>query len=513
MGTPAQLLLSDGVNAEDVLEGFSDGLSLNAERSRPFDRVFLDTFDGRVHEQELALFAEDDRLVLAHPETYVEVASGPFPGSIERVLLGDLPSGELRDRLAPILENRALAPVARLRGSRRPLRVCNDDSKTVVRLTLESPGVVAGSRVTPLTPRVTVVPIRGYPVAHDRVVQRLRELGLTAAERPVHLDAVAAAGGIPGGISSKPDVILAPAQPADGATRTVLLRLLDIAEANIPGTIADIDSEFLHDLRVSVRRTRSVVREMKSVFPSGDLDRWKTDLRWLQQITGPVRDLDVHLAELPALRQRVPGSLAPDLEPLATVLDARRAQERRRLVRTLRSARTSRLFADWRDYVTALPDLPTDDRPDARRPVVEVAASRIRKVYKQMVAMGQAIDETSPPEDLHDLRKKGKELRYLLELFGSPFPSAAVKSSVAALKGLQDVLGRYQDTQVQAETLHQLGDEVARQDRGPAALMAIGLLMDRLYADQTAARDEFAAQFAVFAATEQRELVKSAFRP
>ncbi len=33
--------------------------------------------------------------------------------------------------------------------------------------------------------------------------------------------------------------------------------------------------------------------------------------------------------------------------------------------------------------------------------------------------MGGAIDESSPAEAYHELRKKGKELRYLLELFGA----------------------------------------------------------------------------------------------
>ena len=60
-----------------------------------------------------------------------------------------------------------------------------------------------------------------------------------------------------------------------------------------------------------------------------------------------------------------------------------------------------------------------------------------------MVRDGRAIDDESPPESLHDLRKRGKELRYLLELFGSLFPPSVVKPMVSALKGLQDVLDAF----------------------------------------------------------------------
>ena len=62
-----------------------------------------------------------------------------------------------------------------------------------------------------------------------------------------------------------------------------------------------------------------------------------------------------------------------------------------------------------------------DGRPSRRRaPIGELAGERIRKVYRRMVKMGRAIDGASPAEDYHELRKKGKELRYLLELFGAP---------------------------------------------------------------------------------------------
>jgi CHAD domain-containing protein len=130
-----------------------------------------------------------------------------------------------------------------------------------------------------------------------------------------------------------------------------------------------------------------------------------------------------------------------------------------------------------------------------------------------MVRMGEAIDRSSPAEDYHELRKQGKELRYLLELFATPlYPEEVVKPMVRNLKALQDTLGRHQDREIQVAMLRSLGDDVAVQENGAAGLMAMGMLVERLEADLVAARAEFAARFAAFAAKAQRSLVRDTFR-
>ena len=141
-----------------------------------------------------------------------------------------------------------------------------------------------------------------------------------------------------------------------------------------------------------------------------------------------------------------------------------------------------------------------------------MAGTRIRKVYRQMIRMGEAIDDSSPATDYHELRKKGKELRYLLELFGAPlYPAEVVKPMIRTLKGLQDVLGRHQDREVQVGLLRSLGPAVGKTRGSEAGLMAMGALIARLAEDERAARSEFAGSFAEFASHEQRRLVKETF--
>jgi CHAD domain-containing protein len=204
--------------------------------------------------------------------------------------------------------------------------------------------------------------------------------------------------------------------------------------------------------------------------------------------------------------------MRPDLDPLLEVLRGRRLAARRQMVSDLRSPRVSSLLDRWARFLDGLEGFDETDRPDASRPIGEVAGKRIHKVYGRMVKMGSAIDETSPAEDYHELRKRGKELRYLLELFGAPlYPDDVVKPMIKALKALQDVLGRHQDREVQIATLSSLRDELASVRGGTAALMATGALVSRLKEDEQAAREEFAARFAVFAGKDQRKLVKATF--
>jgi CHAD domain-containing protein len=159
-----------------------------------------------------------------------------------------------------------------------------------------------------------------------------------------------------------------------------------------------------------------------------------------------------------------------------------------------------------------LVELDTAARPDARRSIAEVAGRRIVKVYRRMVKMGSAIGYASPAQDYHELRKKGKELRYLLELFAARlYPSEVVKPMIRSLKALQDVLGRHQDREVQVATLFSLRDGIASRPGGAGALMAMGVLVERFAADERAARREFAASFAAFAAKPKCRLVEETF--
>ncbi|HET9105312.1 MAG TPA: CHAD domain-containing protein [Solirubrobacteraceae bacterium] len=311
---------------------------------------------------------------------------------------------------------------------------------------------------------------------------------------------------------AKVSVALDPGLRSDVAAAAVLRALAGAIEGNRAGAMAGEDPEYLHQLRIAVRRSRTVQRQLRRVFPPLLLPGYRSEFKWLQQATGEARDLDVYLLDFEELRTLLPEEMRGDLAPVRTVLAHWRLAAHAQTSRVLASRRVSELLTDWEMLLETLVEAPVHDRPAAADPIAATVGHRVRRVYRRIGKMGAAIGPGSPAADYHELRKKGKELRYLLELFGPQlFDPGAVGELVSSLKELQELLGRHQDREVQTSVLVALADEVAGLPRGPRALMAMGVLVERLRADEIAARAQFADAFSQLASRERRRLVKATF--
>lgn len=510
--------LADRVRAS----GRSSGADIGAPEV--VTRTVFDTADRRLRAAGLELAVEVVEAADGPATMVLDGPAGarplrvPCPRPRRRYLVGDLPDGDLVARLAPIVDVRALLPVVEIRREDIPIAVLDREAKTVVRLRVGDlwavakgvPAPLPAPAPVPLLGRVEVTGVLGYRRHYDRVDAALQgDPALSASGVTVVDEAVTAVGGSPGGLSSSVRVDLDREEPTGAAARRVLRRLADVVEANRPGTLEDLDTEFLHDLRVAVRRSRSVLRQTKRAFDP-DLRREHADsLRWLQAVTGPTRDLDVQLLEWDGLVARVPDDRRPALEPARGLLVEHRAAALRTMKAALRSAEHRRRWTAWRLFLAADADGPTGVAGvagvDAGRPIHRVARRRARSLHARIVRDGRALTPDSPAEALHDIRKRGKELRYLLALFGpSLWPAAEVKPLERAMKDLQNVLGHHNDRDVQARRLSALAPELAHRPGGPAALLALGSLIDRLEADQRLARADVAERLAALAQIDLR---------
>ena len=518
MRTPVlELVIPAAVRAGAIVRALGEALDVAEGEPAVDDRVLMDSFDARLRAAGLALERAVDeadtdvwRLTLREKGRRAQHAA-VAPVRTDRLLATDLPEGPVRDRLLGVLEERAALPVARVASRVTVSAVRNADAKTVVRLRLEEPEVRDGAAPVALESRLQVTGVRGYDKPFERVRGILEgEVGLKPATRSLTEEAAAALGtpAPPGKLRVK----LAPGMRTDRSAQAVCRTLADHVEANFHGTIADLDPEFLHDLRVAIRRSRSVLREFKGAFPPQEWRAARDGLRWYQQVTGPTRDLDVALLEWDGLIRPLPVVARADLAPIHELIVRRREEAFEEMRLALTSTMKATVWQQWLDLLARpLREEPADDRPEAARAIAAVAGERIRDVYARMRKEGKAITDDSPHEALHDLRKRGKELRYLLELFGGLWNAEAEKPLVRALKDLQDTLGRFQDREVQADFLRGLGPGVAEGPGGPDALIALGLVIDRLGADQRDARAEFDERFARFAAKDTRKVVETAF--
>ena len=426
-------------------------------------------------------------------------------------LAEDLPPGPVRDRILVLTSPRALLPIVKAASTVSVNRLLNADGKTVARLVVEEHVTVtaptpnsAGGTTAELPPRLAVAEVRGYPSQARKAAGLLASVpGVSHASQSVFIAALTALGRHPADYTSGVEAEITATMPASVAVARLLLRLLDTVELNVDGVLRDIDTEFLHDLRVAVRRTRSAIKLLGAVLPADLAEHFKAEFKWLGDVTTPVRDLDVHLLGFDALTEQLVAASPDDLEPLRAFLVRRRAREFRRLAAALRGPRFRAITDDWRKALLEIRDV---DGPRRRRPTAAVLArAATGKAFRRVAAQGDAITSDSPPESLHDLRKRAKELRYLLEFFAPLYDQVAYRKVLSDLKQLQDCLGEFQDSEVQRHEIRDLADAMLADSMlagraAPAAtLLAMGEIAAKLALSQAEARAEFAARFARFA--------------
>jgi CHAD domain-containing protein len=493
-------------------------------------RTWFDTFDWRLYRAGLLLeyvaARRGGELLLASiGDPHQGLARQPVTGwrLTAPHLAADIPDGLLAARVSSVTFPRALLPVATVAGAASVTRLLNADGKTVARLVLESPAVVSADRPR-LPPRLAITEIRGYPGQARRAAQIVAQApGVQPASDTVLADALAAVGRRPGDYSNKVDAPVSEAMPAVGAVAAILLRLLDTLEAHVGGVIRGIDTEFLHDLRVSVRRTRTALKLLGDALVAAEaltvdeLDRFAADFKWLGDLTTPTRDLDVHLLEFARLAAGLAAARPEDLEPFRSFLQRRRLRASRALARGLRSPRFGALTAEWRKTLLAARDAesigPRGGGPDRSGTTRELAADKTLRAFRTVARRGGAITPASPHESLHDLRKRCKELRYMLEFFAPLHDPATYGKVIGDLKRLQDCLGQFQDSEVQVAEIRALAEAMLAADAAPAVtLLAMGEITSGIAARQAAARADFERRFAAFAGADGQRRMAALLR-
>ncbi|RQV60080.1 CHAD domain-containing protein [Burkholderia cenocepacia] len=217
------------------------------------------------------------------------------------------------------------------------------------------------------------------------------------------------------------------------------------------GVLDRDDPEFVHQMRVALRRLRTLMR----FFPRFTDRQWKdtlgVDLRWLAKLLGTVRDWDVFATEsLPALIAADGGGSDWD-----GTLDAALAQSmaaRVELRQALHSARYARLTLGWLEWLSALvlPAADGDDAPSLRRH----ATKRVRRLFGHLYGSPSLTSLDTAAR--HQVRIDAKRLRYALEFFASLASRRTRTETVKTLARVQSVLGEANDAMVALHHLEQL---------------------------------------------------------
>lgn len=237
---------------------------------------------------------------------------------------------------------------------------------------------------------------------------------------------------------------LHPADSMAEAGRKILLMEFIKVLAHEAGSRSGADIEDLHQLRVAMRKSRSIMRTLRPWYRRRVIRRHARALRAVMRASGPVRDYDVLRENLVEFAPGQPEALTRSL----AALDRQRANARGKLLFTLYSDAWERFLPAYTDFLTIPGAGPARRRPrrmnaiQVRHVLPLLLQQHLTRVLAFEPALGDADAET-----LHALRIECKRLRYAVATFASIL-GPETGDYIAALKQMQDLLGRLNDIAV-----------------------------------------------------------------
>lgn len=275
--------------------------------------------------------------------------------------------------------------------------------------------------------------------------------------------------GLPPFYVDEPEPSIDPRARVGVVARMVGRSLLWRMRQHEAGTRVGLDPEQLHKMRVATRRLRSALRVLGEAFATPTRRVLRAELRWLAQVLGRVRDLDVQRLALPGWRATHAGLPLGERgwDEVEQALAKRWDRAQRELVEVLGSERYRRLLA------IAEAAFGSDETTKVgRRRLARVLPELLRQPMRRFAKAHDRFRRTGVMDDAHRLRIEAKGLRYAFELFGSLWGRGAQRR-LRRLVAFQDALGEQQDAVVARGMVEQLLGEA--EDR-PAYAFVLGQL-------------------------------------
>ncbi len=246
--------------------------------------------------------------------------------------------------------------------------------------------------------------------------------------------------------------------PWTRALRAIVEECLAQMQANEAGVVASLDAEYVHQMRVGLRRLRSALGLFKALAapPPPVID----DLRWIADRLGQARDAEV-LARETLPRLPPPAAAEVAWAALHEAALAAAASARAQAVAAVRSPRHVGWQLALMAWVCELPGRPPTGRADEggadAPPLPDFARRRLQRLRRRLARDGRHLEDTDPAAR-HDARIAAKKLRYATEMLGALQRGHGARGQRRgrALAALQQQLGLLNDAEVAAALLAQM---------------------------------------------------------
>jgi len=469
--------------------------------------TFWDTFEWGLWFGGHVLYScgEDYQLFTRKDDWLGKVLCEEKAGSNRR-FWKDFETEPMQRKLEGMLGLRGLMPVAEGTFRLRQCDLRNEMGKIVCRL--EYATVSTGKQgKEELLRSCLVMPLHGYEKEAARVVDCLTLHGArTFGDSPLEV-LLRHANREPVEYTLHPAFGLEKETSARDAIARIVRSILDIANRNVPGILDDIDTEFLHDYRICLRKIRSVLSLVKGVYPAEGTQRMRRILGDLARQTNRMRDLDVYLLARDEYLELLPPGLRPALDEMFEDFSEEREKEERRVVSKLRAPVHRRLLREIGEYFSD--GTPHEPSSASDLPVGPLVFRCIYKRYRKIRKIAVGIGHETPDNIIHQLRIECKKLRYLLEFFSELTPLEEGAAMQKLLRQLQGRLGEFNDASVQQKSLM---DYWELKKSGSEVALGLGGLISVLYQRQKQTRGLIGQALDVFCSGPTASTFKHTFK-
>jgi CHAD domain-containing protein len=492
-------------SGEMMEKALLSGWQLNPLSSKKDRLDFYDTFEWNAFEKEVVIVKNKKNLSLINLNTGHETASISFSQNPSFFSHNDLPPGKLKNRLASYSGIRSFIRLCSINTLINSYHILDNNEKTIGILTSTSLSLAENKNQEPFTSLYSLIPLKGYQEEVEKLAHH-NSLGSALDFKELFLLIMATAGQNVQGYSSKIHLTLDADAPIHESTQRLLQFTLSILHQNEFGIRKNIDSEFLHDYRVALRRTRSLLKQLKGIYDPQETTYFLNACKELGKKTNELRDSDVYLLRQETYFHYLPTFLQPPLKLFFSDIATSRKALHNQFCSYLLSSDYQSFLEEWEKVVhrQSLPD--PEKAPNASHSTMAVALDTIKKAWKKVIRHGRQISpETTDPE-LHALRIDCKKLRYLLEFFSSIFPQKTITPVIRQMKELQENLGDFVDFAVQLQFLQNSIVSKPINSNGNLCSASMGGLMATLFQKQEEARQKFHKTFRSFDNDETTQL-------
>nr|WP_256476247.1 CHAD domain-containing protein [Siccirubricoccus soli] len=256
---------------------------------------------------------------------------------------------------------------------------------------------------------------------------------------------------------------LGQARTVEEAFLAALGQLLEVMLHHAPLCRAEAGPEGVHQLRVALRRLRSVLKVLRPALRGSPAEEFDQGLKALADKLGPARDWDVFLlGQGAAVAEAFPGDKR--LAALLKAAEARRQAAYAALRQALDGPGFRLLVLHGLGLLLLRPwraPQPEGEKPRLlpETPLGEFAAPLLDRRWAKLAAAGEEI-AAHGPEALHEMRLDAKRLRYAAELFAPLWPGKPARRFLRRLAALQEALGLANDAAVARALVASLGGTV-----------------------------------------------------